>query len=114
MAQEKEYLYVGHYIDDEGNYVLKIGTTNNLERRRKEHNSKYKKTPNHPFGEDEEFNYDWSIPLSKWNTLRYEEENKQYWKDEDFGEYIRNDRFVCKEKPTVINVKIRKIYEIYL
>ena len=33
----KEYLYVGHYIDDEGNYILKVGTTNDLERRRKEH-----------------------------------------------------------------------------
>jgi hypothetical protein len=28
----KEYLYVGHYIDDEGNYILKVGTTNDLER----------------------------------------------------------------------------------
>ena len=114
MTKEKEYLYVGHYIDDEGNYILKIGTTNDLDRRRKEHNRKYKTTPNHPFGADEEFIYDWFKKLSKWNTLRFEEENKQYWKDEEFGEYIRNDRFVCKEKPRVVNVKIRKEYEIYL
>lgn len=31
---EKEYLYVGHYIDAQGNYILKIGTTNDLARRR--------------------------------------------------------------------------------
>ena len=36
--REKEYLYVGHYIDKDGNYILKVGTTNDLERRRKEHN----------------------------------------------------------------------------
>ena len=30
---EKEFLYVGHYIDTDGNYILKIGTTNDLRRR---------------------------------------------------------------------------------
>ena len=25
----KEYLYVGHYIDIDGNYILKVGTTKN-------------------------------------------------------------------------------------
>lgn len=114
MAQSKEFLYVGHYIDDEGNYILKIGTTNDLERRRKEHNRKYKITPNHPFGEDEEFEYDWFKPMSKYNTLRYEDYNKSDWKDLEIGEYIRNDRFVCKKKPSIVNVKVRKTYEIYL
>lgn len=33
MQQKKEYLYVGHYFDVEGNYILKIGTTNDLVRR---------------------------------------------------------------------------------
>lgn len=111
---EKEFLYVGHYIDEEGNYILKIGTTNNLERRRKEHNRKYLNTPNCPMDIDEEFVYDWFTKLSKYNTLRYEDSNKELWKSLGYGEYIRNDRFVCGEKPQKVVVKIRKEYEIIL
>ena len=37
---EKEYLYVGHYIDTKGNYILKVGTTNNLKNRQRQHNTK--------------------------------------------------------------------------
>ena len=37
---EKEFLYVGHYIDIDGNYILKIGTTNDLKRRQTEHTQK--------------------------------------------------------------------------
>lgn len=114
MTRLKEYLYVGHYIDEDGNYILKIGTTNDLERRRKEHNRKYLSTPHHPRAVDEEFEYDWHTKLSKYNTLRYEDENKQLWKNENVGEYIRNDRFICAEKPENVIVKIRKVYEIYL
>ena len=32
-AMNKEFLYVGYYVDTEGNTILKIGTTNNLKRR---------------------------------------------------------------------------------
>jgi hypothetical protein len=32
MKKDKEFLYVGHYIDTDSNYILKIGTTKNLER----------------------------------------------------------------------------------
>lgn len=109
---EKEFLYVGHYIDTDGNFVLKIGTTNDLERRQKEHNRNYAKTPNHP--RETEFEYDWHRELSKWNTLRYEQSNKDTWRAEGGGEYIRNDRFVFAEKPTKVEVTIRKTYEIFL
>jgi predicted GIY-YIG superfamily endonuclease len=44
---EKEFLYVGHYIDTEGNYILKIGTTNNLKRRAQEHTTNYRKVKKH-------------------------------------------------------------------
>ena len=44
---EKEFLYVGHYIDINGDYILKIGTTNDLDRRRKEHTRNYKRSPNY-------------------------------------------------------------------
>lgn len=109
---EKEFLYVGHYIDQDGNYVLKVGTTNDLERRRKEHNRNYSRTPNHP--RETEFEYDWYRPLSKYNTLRYEQSTKDTWKEKNFGKYVRNDRFVFNDKPTKVRVTIRKTYEIIL
>lgn len=111
---EKEFLYVGHYTDEDGNYVLKIGTTNNLERRRKEHTRNYHRTPHNPMPLDEEFTYDWFTKLSKYNTLRYEDSNKELWKSQEIGQYIRNDRFVCEEKPQKVVVTIRKEYEIIL
>ena len=118
MANEKlnkEYLYVGHYIDDEGNYILKVGTTNNLERRRKEHTRKYHKTPNYPLPLDSEFEYDWHIALSKYNTLRYEDKTKARWQEDNIGEYVRNDRFMCgADKPEYVEITIRKTYVIPL
>ena len=39
----KEFLYVGYYVDTEGNTILKIGTTNNLKRRQQEHTRNYKR-----------------------------------------------------------------------
>ena len=37
----KEYLYIGHYIDVNDKYVLKVGTTDNPKRRQKQHNRYY-------------------------------------------------------------------------
>lgn len=110
----KEFLYVGHYIDMDGNYVLKVGTTKDLERRRKEHNRNYLNTPNYPLADEEEFTYDWYTKLSKFNTLRYEEKTKERWKENCGGRYVRNDRFVFEEKPEKVLVTIRKTYEIIL
>lgn len=101
---EKEFLYVGHYIDNNGIYILKIGTTNDLKRRAAEHRRNYKA----------EFVYDWYLPLSKYNTIRYEDKNRTLWQNMGIGEYIRNDRFRCAEKPSQIVVKIRKEYIITL
>lgn len=111
----KEYLYVGHYIDTEGNYILKIGTTSNLSRRQIEHTRNYKK-PSSSFqmSKDGRFVYDWFIPLSKYNTLRYEDINRSRWRDENFGDYVRNDRFCCRRKPERVMITIRKTYEIFL
>ena len=36
MQKNKEFLYVGHYIDTNGNFILKVGTTNDLKRRQTE------------------------------------------------------------------------------
>ena len=114
MQSNKEYLYVGHYLDTHGNYILKIGTTDNLKRRRREHNNYYRRTPNHPMPHENTFEYDWYLPLSKYNTLRYEDRNKSRWQEELSADYLNNDRFIFAEKPQSVNVKIRKNYLIIL
>lgn len=111
---EKEFIYVGHYVDIDGNYILKIGTTNDLKRRRTEHTRNYRKTKNLTMPKNSTFEYDWYLPLSKYNTLRYEDSNRQAWKEAEIGDFIRNDRFKCAKKPTKVTIKIRKIYEITL
>jgi len=100
---EKEYLYVGHYNTDT-HYVLKVGTTNNLERRRKEHCRNY----------HADFVYDWTLPLSHYNTLRYEDKTRERWKQDFPDTFKRNDRFFLDEKPDSVSVVIRKEYRIDL
>lgn len=115
MNNNKEFLYVGHYIDIEGNYILKIGTTCDLDRRWKDHTRNYQIAKKYTMPADERFCYDWVKPLSKYNTLRYEDRNIARWKEMDFGDYVRNDRFCCgKVKPKTVTVTIRKTYEISL
>lgn len=111
---EKEFLYVGHYVDVDGNYMLKIGTTNDLKRRQAEHNRNYKKAPNYTMPMDGAFEYDFSLPLSKYNTLRYEDRNRQAWIDENIGVFVRNDRFFCENKPKTVKITIKKTYIVQL
>lgn len=112
--KEKEFLYVGHYIDTEGRYILKIGTTNNLERRKKEHTNGYKQKKEYTMPADAEFTYDWYLPLSKYNTLRYEDKNREALAEAEVGEFVRNDRFCCDTKPDEIEITIKKTYTIKL
>lgn len=111
---EKEYLYVGHYIDKKGRYILKIGTTNDLARRKAEHTRNYRKVTDYSMPADGNFEYDWHVKLSKYNTLRFEDKTRQAWKDMELGKYIRNDRFYCARKPDQITITIRKTYTIPL
>ena len=111
-APNKEYLYVGYYIDKENQFVLKIGTTNNLERRQKEHTRNYAKATHSPMRQGEEFHYLWHLPLSKYNTLRYEDLNREMWRENAVGVFIQNDRFLCNCPPAEICIKIRKSYNI--
>jgi hypothetical protein len=60
------------------------------------------------------FIYDDFIPLSHYSTLRFEENTKEMYKNAGFGEYLNNDRFIFKEKPSICTIKIRKTYEIAL
>lgn len=111
---EKELLYVGTYTDTDGNRILKIGTTNDLKRRQREHNRAYKRATTHTMPTESSFEYIWTLPLSKYNTLRYEDSNKEKWIAENIGEYVRNDRFVISEELTEVEIKIRKTYKIAL
>lgn len=112
---EKEFLYVGHYYDINNNYILKIGTTNDLNRRQQEHTRNYKK-PSSSFQmpKNGKFEYDFSIPLSKYNTLRFEDRNREAWKNAGVGEFVRNDRFYCAVKPERVEITIRKTYIVEL
>ena len=110
---KKEFLYVGYYIDIYNYLILKVGTTKDLNRRQKEHNKSYRKSSaNHRMADDSEFTYIWSHQLSKYNTHRFEDRTIEQWKEENIGEYIRNDRFVCEDIPEIVTIKIRNTYEI--
>ena len=112
---EKEYLYIGHYTDTAGNYILKIGTTNDLKRRKREHTSNYRKAKNYTMPREQEFEYDFCLQLSKYNTLRYEDKNRLAWQEQGIGDFVRNDRFNCgQHKPQNVYLKIRKTYTITL
>ena len=105
---------MGHYVDTCGRYILKIGTTNDLARRKLEHTRNYKRAPQYTMPQDSSFNYDWHLPLSKYNTLRYEDKNREAWQKMGVGEFVRNDRFCCTAKPAKVKITIRKTYEISL
>ena len=110
----EEFLYVGHYFDTNGNYILKIGTTNDLDRRQKEHTRNYRKSKTYTLPADENFEYDFYLPLSKYNTIRYEDKNRTKWIEDNLGQFVRNDRFCCAKKPQSVEIKIRRTYEVIL
>lgn len=114
MSKNKEFLYVGHYIDTNGNYMLKIGTTNNLDRRQTEHTRNYRRAKQFTMPNDSQFTYDFYIPLSKYNTIRFEDRTRECWQNEGIGEFVRNDRFRCDIKPEFVEITIRKTYKIPL
>lgn len=114
MPKNKEFLYVGHYIDTNGNYMLKIGTTNDLDRRQTEHTRNYRKAKQFTMPSNSQFTYDFYIPLSKYNTIRFEDRTRERWQNEGIGEFVRNDRFRCDIKPDFVEITIRKTYKIAL
>ena len=114
MPKNKEFLYVGHYIDTDGNYMLKIGTTNDLNRRQTEHTRNYRRAKQFTMPSDSQFVYDFYIPLSKYNTIRFEDRTRERWQNEGIGEFVRNDRFRCDIKPDFVEITIRKTYKIPL
>lgn len=112
---EKQYLYLGTYRGINGEVVLKIGTTNDLKRRRYEHNTHYRKPSSKvQMPKTESFEYIWTHELSESNTRRFEDLNKAIWRKMEFGYYVENDRFVFQEMPKSCLIKIKKVYEIAL
>lgn len=114
MTENKEFLYVGYYTDENNHYILKIGTTNDLKRRRTEHIRNYRRAKTHTLPPDRTFEYLWYLPLSKYNTLRYEDKNRRLWQEMGIGQFIRNDRFILSVLPEFVQVVIRKTYKIAL
>ena len=114
MKNDKEFLYVGHYYDILGRYLLKIGTTNDLKRRQAEHTRNYRKAKNYQMPADAEFEYEWHLPLSKYNTLRSEDKKRHNRHEMGIGEVVRNDRFLCEKKPGFVDVASHRAYQIAL
>ena len=82
--KNKNYIYFIQ-IGKEDENLYKIGTTNDIERRLKEHTRYYKK----------ECRLIWlSRPYSKYTTLRVEEKTINKLKETEGFHYIKNDRFV--------------------
>jgi predicted GIY-YIG superfamily endonuclease len=112
---EKKYLYVLKYLTVNDKIVVKVGTTNNLKRRMYEHNNYYqKKAKNHRMPKGATVELVWAKQFSAENVEKYEEENKEYWRDLGFGDYVKNDRFVFDEMPPYVEIIIKKSYIISL
>ena len=97
---KKDFIYFIQ-IGEESERLFKIGTTNDIERRMKEHERNYKKTVKVLWK---------SPPYSKYTTLRVEDKTIAQWKEEGIFHYIRNDRFIIPENITEIKIKVRKEY----
>ena len=109
------YVYVGHYTDIDGNYILKVGTTNNIRRRTCEHTAAYKEKKKYQMPKDGHFVMDWYRPVSYKNSINTENRTRQAWKNEGIGKFIPKDRFNCgATPPRQVKVKIRKEWTVDL
>ena len=109
------YVYVGHYTDIDGNYILKVGTTNNIKRRTCEHTAAYKEKKKYQMPKDGQFVMDWYRPVSYKNSIKTEDRTRQAWKNEGIGKFIPKDRFNCgATPPRQVKVKIRKEWTVDL
>ena len=109
LPKAKQGLYYIYFLVIEDNpfyNIIKIGTTNNMSRRMREHLKNYKKN----------ISVIWFKEVtSKYTTLRVEDEMKEYWKKHfPHWQYLRNDRFIIPKQDTEMFVKIRKQYDFTL
>lgn len=100
-----DYLYFIR-IGDEIDRVFKIGTTNNIMVRMKQHQDYFKKS----------VYVLWISPTySKYTTLRIEDRQKAFWIEQQTNwEYIKNDRFIIPKDCHEIIIKVIKEYKILL
>jgi predicted GIY-YIG superfamily endonuclease len=85
--------------------LYKIGTTNNIPRRIREHRRTYRQP----------IEILWvSKPYSKYTTLRVEEQTISAWKKLDGFQYIRNDRFIISPTIHQVKIKVRKEWTVDL
>lgn len=98
--KNKYYIYFVR-IGEPCERLFKIGTTNDMDRRMKEHKRYYKK----------DVAVLGVIPVtSEYTTLRVEKNTKEMWKQNKDWVYLRNDRFIIPKDVTEITIKIRKEY----
>lgn len=98
--ENREYIYIIR-IGEPAERLFKIGTTNNINRRMKEHKRAYKK----------DIEILGVIALtSKYTTLRVESKMIEKWKTFENWVYKRNDRFIIPEDVKQITITVRKDY----
>ena len=99
---KKNYLYficIGAPSDN----LYKIGTTNNIARRMRQHELYYKKP----------IKLIWVSPAySKYTTLRVEEQTINRWRELEGFKYIRNDRFIISPEIHQVKIKVKKEWTI--
>lgn len=108
--KDKEYFYIGTYENEEYR-IIKIGTTNNLDRREKEHQRSTEKLKNYA---GKNYHMLWHIKLSHANTLRAEDRMREKMREHPNLQYIANDRFAVLGKVPDIQLKVRKVHNIEL
>jgi len=83
----------------------KIGTTNDMLERMKEHVRNYK----------ENIYILWISPAySKWTTVRVEDRQKKWWIEKTNWEYVRLDRFIIPPDVKEVVITVRKEWHIPL
>ena len=98
MEKKKDHVYFIR-IGDPSENLYKIGTTNNLKRRMREHEKNYQK----------HIEVLWVSPAySKWTTLKVETAMIEQWRQAEGFEYIRNDRFIIDPAIRSVSIKVRK------
>lgn len=109
--QEREYFYIGCYKGKEEQIILKIGRTNNLERREKEHKrgmSKLKRSPGTAYRTL------WNINLSQSYVSRVEDRVREELKKEEGLKFIAKDRFEVVGEIKDLEIEVRKKYVVPL
>ena len=106
VNQKPKYYIYFIRIGEPEKRLFKIGTTNDMDRRMKEHKRYYK--------QDVEVLGTIEV-TSEFTTLRVEKLTKQDWRENHPDwQYLRNDRFIIPEDVTEIEIKVRKFISLRL